>query len=161
MGDDDTRIREVERTMRELTDEVSDQRVRLEKGAETFAHHRYRLETLEERTKPKGVPWLKLLLASAGFFVTCAGALWFLSVQLSDRPTTQQLEKTFDQHEDAGHREFRKELTVVRENLVEQRVLINEVKQVQNQARATQKSIDSKLDRLLRTSRPRGPAQDP
>ena len=71
------------------------------------------------------------------------GALWGLSLMISDRPTTGQIERIIESHQEHGHKDTRREIRELHDVQVQQNTTIQSIeKKVDDQ--------DSKLDTLIK-----------
>jgi hypothetical protein len=158
-------VRQLQKDVRTLNDAMVEHRVRLENGSHVFAkqHEKFeavegKLEQVQEELRPKPPSVLRIVIATFGVFVTLSGALWYLSEKLADRPTTDQLRNVMEGHQKAGHHATQEKIGEMREDLVEQRALIKEVRADQATIQETQKDASEKLDLILkrvpRTRRP-------
>lgn len=104
-----------------------------------------RLGAVEVRTMPKPPSITKIV----GITLTCvlagASALWGLSTKLSDRPTMQQIERAFDKHAEAGHRQTTQDIGQIHQQLGQQKLLIENIDRQQN---LTGRKLDDVLSRL-------------
>jgi hypothetical protein len=153
----DQRVSELERSVKELGEAMVEHRVRLENGVNVFASHREKIATLEEKVAPKPLSVLKVVSLSFGIFVVLSGALWYLSENLANRPTTDQLRNVMESHRNTGHPATQKEIGEMREDLVEQRTLIKDVRSEQTAIKNAQADHGKKLDELLQRAPRRRP----
>lgn len=138
-------VEELKSAMSEVREAGVEHRIRLENGSHVFQDIKAELETL----KPKPVSPMKIVVITISLFCTAAGALWALSNMLRDRPTLEQVDTVIDRHEEQGHKATQKEMGEIREDLVEQRVIIEDVSKEQRTMGVQQKKIDQKIDQLL------------
>lgn len=86
---------------------------RFDNGREVFSELKSKLNEVDTRTQPKPPSVLKIISITLTCVMIAATALWGLSTKLSDRPTTEQLEKIFATHEKLGHQSLRDRKSVV------------------------------------------------
>lgn len=118
---------EVKGHVGELSNAVTEHRIRLENGTKVFAKWDDRIGEIEKRTSPPSA--IKTASITFGIFLTAAGALWGLSNMLRDRPTTDQLERVMEKasadHEETGHKDIKADIKEIHTELGEQKALIN------------------------------------
>jgi hypothetical protein len=153
-------VRQLQKDVRTLNDATVEHRVRLENGSRVFAQQREvvarvdsRVDKVEEQIRPRPPSMLKVIAVTFGVFVTLAGALWYLSERLADRPTTDQLRNVVSDHEKAGHPQTQAKLGDLRIEMGEQRALIKDVREDQGEIREAQDASSRKLDTLLKRVR--------
>ena len=157
MAPTDQRVSELEKTVKELGEAMVEHRVRLENGVAVFGQHREKIAALEEKVAPKPPSVLKIVATSFSIFVVLAGALWYLSWNLANRPTVDQLHEVMEGHQKAGHSATQERIGEMREDLVEQRALIKDVRAEQQTIRDAQANHGKNLDALLQRTPRRTP----
>lgn len=137
----------------ELKEEISDVGGEITKINQTLAAHEVRFgngrEVMAEMKtditslKPKAPDWLKLLGVGVGLLGMTLGAHYWLIEQLNERPTSINVEKALHEHTEAGHPSIQRDINTIRENQIEQRVVLDGVK-------ATVEGQEEKLDTILK-----------
>jgi cytoskeletal protein RodZ len=140
-------LAELKDDMVEVKERVAGHEVRLSNGRKVMGELRSEVEQL----KPKAPDWLKLLLAGLSIIGVLMGAQLWLTDRFSERPTNGQLEKRFSPIE-ASEEKTSKEIRNIRDEQIEQRALINHVKEAQKDQ---SEKIEEVLDRLPKRRRGR------
>lgn len=137
------------RILSDLKDNMVAYKVRLENGTNVFRAHDERIREVEAAVKPKPVPAIKIIGITVSVLAIAMGALWGLSMKLSDRPTLLQIESMFSRHDSVGHVQTSKEIGEIRLEQAAQRSIIQGVQTAVG-------GQDDKLDELLtRVPKPR------
>ncbi len=151
--------REHSERLSKLTTTAVEHRMRLENGVKVFSDQKARLATVEDRISPQPPSVLRIVGLTIGIVSLGAGSLWGLSNMLRDRPTSGQIEKIIDSHDDSGHRAVRDDINNIQKTQALQSKAIDDLGTEQ---KAVTRKIDTLLDRVpaptpRRRRRNRGP----
>lgn len=133
-------IAELKDGMIEVKEKVSGHEIRFSNGRKVMAD----IKTEINELKPKAPDWLKLLLAGLSIVGILMGAQLWLTDRFAARPTKEALEKRIAPIE-ASREKTSKEIREIRDEQIEQRTLMKNVKETQNNQ---DKKLGDILDRL-------------
>jgi hypothetical protein len=135
---------------RDLEKSMTETQLRLENGTHAFSDMRDEQAsmstTFAEKVAsltPKPPSVSKVTGIVLALISLAGGALWGLSTMISDRPTSGQIEKIIDGHQEHGHKDTRIEIRELHDVQIQQNTTIQSIeKKVDDQ--------DVKLDTLIR-----------
>ncbi len=137
-------IAEIKDDIVEVKEKVAGHEIRFDNGRKIMGDIKADLNAL----KPKAPDWLKLLLAGLTIIgILMGGQLW-LTDRFNDRPTKKALEKRINPIK-VSQEKTSKEIRGIRDEQIEQRTLINHVKETQDKQ---DEKLSDILDRLPKHS---------
>jgi hypothetical protein len=139
-------VGEVKKDVGALKEAAIEHKTRLQNGSRVFESWDQRIAEVEERTTPRPPSVIKIVGLTLALFMAAAGALWALAHMLRDRPTTDQLDRVLERHDErheaVGHKAMREDVRAIQK---EQTTQGNTLKTVVEE----QKTHSGKLDTLL------------
>ncbi len=112
-----------------------------------LSKHDTLLKVIDTRTALKPVPIFKIIGIAITVSMAAATGLWAMADSFSDRPTNQAVDRSFNSHEQNGHRDVTQKFSEIKIEQAEQRILLKVVKE-----KLTDQ--DRKLDDLLERTPP-------